>query len=73
MRDSRESNELKEKNDYLSRILKQRIDEVRHLEEANAEFEAQIYKKQEEFRKADNFRLKKFFEGRWQEVDINQH
>ncbi len=65
MRASRELEEVKEKNNYLSRLLKGKVDSVQKLEEQVSEMESRLHKREEEFRRADNERLKRFFNARY--------
>lgn len=68
MRAERESNEKKEENTYLSRLLRQQNDNVRKLEEKAAELESKMHREREEHRKADNERMKKFFNARYDNI-----
>lgn len=61
MRAQRDSGETKEKNNYLSRLLRQQNDSLRKLEEKSAELESKMHKKEEEFRRNDNDRMRRFF------------
>lgn len=49
----REHDDMKEKADYYTRLLKQRNDQIYVLEETAANSEAQMVKEREEFRKRD--------------------
>lgn len=68
MRATREGGELKEKNTYLSRLLRQGNDQIRKLEEKSAEFESTLHKREEEFRRQDNERMKRFFAARFDDI-----
>ena len=68
MRATREATELKENNTYLSRLLRNLNDQVRKLEEKAAEFESKLHKREEEFRKADNERMRRFFNARFDDI-----
>ena len=68
MRAVRESNEVKEKNNYLSRLLRTANEQVKKLEERCAEFESKMHKREEEFRRADNERMRRFFNARFDDI-----
>ncbi len=68
MRAVRELNEVKEKNEYLSRLLRTSNENVKKLEEKCAEFESRMTKKEEEFRRIDNDRMRKFFNARYDDI-----
>lgn len=68
MRATRESGETKEKNNYLSRLLRGANENVRKLEEKSAEFESKLHKREEEFRRADNDRMRRFFNARFDDI-----
>lgn len=68
MRAAREGNENKEKNTYLSRLLRNQNDQLRKLEEKAAEYESTLHKREEEFRKADNERMRRFFNARFDDI-----
>lgn len=68
MRANREANEKKEENTYLSRLLRSQNDSVRKLEEKAAEYESKMHKREEEFRKADNDRMRRFFNARFDNI-----
>jgi len=68
MKASRELEEIKEKCNYLSRRLKNKVDSVVKLEEQVSEFEGKLHKREEEFRRADNERLKRFFNARFDNI-----
>lgn len=68
MRSNRAATELKENNTYLSRLLRNLNDQVRKLEEKAAEFESKLHKREEEFRKADNERMRRFFNARFDDI-----
>ncbi len=68
MRAVRELNEVKEKNDYLARLLRTSNDNVKKLEEKCAEMESKMLKKEEEFRRADNERMRKFFNAKFDDI-----
>lgn len=68
MRAVRELNEVKEKNDYLARLLRASTDNVKKLEEKCAEMESKMMKREEEFRRADNERMRKFFNARFDDI-----
>jgi predicted phage tail protein len=65
MRATRELKEVKEKNDYFARLLRTSTETVKNLEERVAEFESRMNKREEEFRRADNERMKRFFNARY--------
>lgn len=67
MRATRELKEVKEKNDYFARLLRTSTETVKNLEERVAEFESRMNKREEEFRRADNERMKRFFNARYDE------
>jgi hypothetical protein len=46
-------------------LLKTAKDSVIKLEEAVSDFESRLHKREEEFRRADNERIKKFFFSRY--------
>jgi chromosome segregation ATPase len=68
MRANRELNEVKEKNEYFARLLRTSTASVKKLEEQCAELESKIMKKEEEFRRADNERMRKFFNARYDDI-----
>lgn len=68
MRATRELKEVKEKNDYFARLLHSSTQTVQNLEERTAEFESKIAKKEEEFRRADNERMRRFFNARYDDI-----
>jgi len=68
LRSNREAGELKEKQNYLSRLLKQQIDHIKKLEEQNSEFESRMHKREEEFRRADNDRMRRFFNAKFDDI-----
>ena len=68
LRANRESGELKEKQNYMSRLLKQQIDSIKKLEEQTSDFESRMHKKEEEFRRADNERMRRFFNARFDDI-----
>jgi DNA-binding transcriptional regulator YiaG len=68
MRATRELKEVKEKNDYFARLLHSSTQTVQNLEERVAEFESKIAKKEEEFRRADNERMRRFFNARYDDI-----
>lgn len=68
MRAMRDATEKKEENNYLSRLLRQQNDSLRKLEEKAAEYESKMHKKEEEFRKADNERMRRFFHARFDNI-----
>lgn len=68
MRATRENTDLKEKNNYISRLLKGHIENIRNLEEQVSQQESKIHKREEEFRRADNERMKKFFNARFDDI-----
>lgn len=49
----REHNDMKEKADYYTRLLKQRNDQIASLEETAAKSEARMIREREDFRKRD--------------------
>ena len=65
LKSTRSLEEIKEKNNYLSRLLKNKVDSVAKLEEQVATFESRLHKREEEFRRADNDRMKRFFNSRF--------
>ena len=68
MRAERQSNELNERNNYLGRQVKYYCDSVKKLEEQVSEFESRMHKRDEEFRRADNERMRRFFNARFDDV-----
>jgi len=68
MRATRELTEVKEKNNYLSRLLRTSNENVKKLEEKVAEFESKLTKREEEFRRADNERMRRFFSARYDDI-----
>jgi Coiled-coil region of centrosome protein CE290 len=68
MRANRELNEVKEKNEYFARLLRTSTASVKKLEEQVAELEGKIMKREEEFRRADNDRMRKFFNARYDDI-----
>lgn len=60
-RAKRECEELSEKCNYLSKLLKGKNDTCIVLEEKAAKCESSMYKAEEEFRRRDNDRQKQFF------------
>lgn len=68
MRATRELKEVKEKNDYFARLLRTSTESVKNLEERVAEFESRMNKREEEFRRADNERMKRFFNARYDDM-----
>jgi hypothetical protein len=68
MRAVRELNEVKEKNDYLARLLRTSNENVKKLEENCAEYESKMTKREEEFRRADNERMRRFFNARYDDI-----
>lgn len=68
MRATRELKEVKEKNDYFARLLRTSTESVKNLEERVAEFESRMNKREEEFRRADNERMKRFFNARYDDL-----
>ena len=68
LRAKREGDELKEKNNYLSRLLKSQNEKLKQLQELSAEYEGKLHKQEEEFRKLDNDRMRKFFNARFDDV-----
>jgi chromosome segregation ATPase len=68
MRAQRECTEFKEKNNYLSRLLRTANDSVKKLEERVAEAESKMMRKEEEFRRADNERMRRFFNARYDDI-----
>jgi hypothetical protein len=68
MRATRELKEVKEKNDYFARLLRTSTETVKNLEERVAEFESRMNKREEEFRRADNERMKRFFNARYDDL-----
>ncbi len=68
MRANRELNEVKEKNEYFARLLRTSTANVKKLEEQCAELESKIMKREEEFRRADNERMRKFFNARYDDI-----
>ena len=68
MRAVRELNEVKEKNNYISRLLRTSSDSVKTLEQKVAEFESRMSKRDEEFRRADNERMRRFFNARFDDI-----
>lgn len=68
MRATRELDEVKEKNNYLSRLLRTQNEQVKRLEEKVAESESKIHKREEEFRRADNERMRRFFNARFDDI-----
>ena len=68
MRATRELAEVKEKNNYISRLLRTSSDQVKKLEEKVAEAEAKMHKREEEFRRADNDRMRRFFNARYDDI-----
>jgi chromosome segregation ATPase len=68
MRATRELKEVKEKNDYYARLLRTSTESVKNLEEKVAEFESRLSKREEEFRRADNERMRRFFNSRYDDI-----
>ena len=68
MRAVRELAEIKEKNNYLSRLLRTSNENVKKLEERLSEASSKLHKREEEFRRADNERMRRFFSSRYDEV-----
>lgn len=68
MRATRELAEVKEKNNYLARLLRTSIENVKKLEERVSENESKMHKREEEFRKADNDRMRRFFNSRFDDM-----
>ena len=68
MRAVRELNEFKEKSEYISRLLRTSNENVKKYEEKVAEYESRMLKKEEEFRRADNERMRKFFNARYDDI-----
>ena len=68
LRATRLNTESKEKNTYLSNLLKQQNESLRKLEEENATFESAIHRQREEFRRQDQERVKKFFNARFDDI-----
>jgi chromosome segregation ATPase len=68
MRATRELTEVKEKNNYLSRLLRQQNENLKNLEEKVAEQESKLHKREEEFRRAENERMRRFFNARFDDV-----
>ena len=66
LRANREANELREKQTYLSKLLRTKTDEVRACEETRSELEAKLHRREEEYRKLDNDRQRRFFNQRFQ-------
>ena len=50
MRANRELNEVKEKNNYMARLLRTSKETVKRLEEKVAEIESKMHKEAEKFR-----------------------
>jgi hypothetical protein len=48
--------------------LKTQIDSLKKLEEQVSEFESRMHKKEEEFRRADNERMRRFFNARFDDI-----
>lgn len=75
LRAKRENEELEERINYITRLLKNSKEQVATLEESASKYEGQMIKQEEEFRKRDNERLKQFFyvnrfEDPTQKVDV---
>jgi uncharacterized protein Yka (UPF0111/DUF47 family) len=68
MRALREVTEFKEKSEYISRLLRTSNENVKKYEEKVAEYESRMLKKEEEFRRADNERMRKFFNARYDDI-----
>lgn len=73
MRSSREAAEVKEKNNYLSRLLRTANENLKHLEEKVAEIDSKMHKREEEFRRADNERMRRFFNARFDDIPAAFH
>lgn len=71
MKATRELDEIKEKNNYLSRLLKTKVEQVQKFEESVSEFESRLHKREEEFRRADNDRMKRFFNSRYDTIQAS--
>lgn len=68
MRANRELNEVKEKNNYMARLLRTSKETVKRLEEKVAEIESKMHKEAEKFRQADNERMRRFFNARFDDI-----
>jgi chromosome segregation ATPase len=68
MRATRELAEVKEKNNYLSRLLRNQNESLKNLEEKVAENESKIHKREEEFRRVENERMRRFFNARYDDI-----
>jgi hypothetical protein len=68
MRSTRELIEVKEKNNYISKLLRTSNESVKKFEEMVAEFESRLHKREEEFRRADNDRMRRFFNARFDDI-----
>ena len=51
-------------------MLKTNIDQIKKLEEAVSEFESRMHKREEEFRRADNERMRRFFNAKYDNIPV---
>jgi len=65
LRSKREAEEYAEKSQYSEKRINQQKCNIVDLEDQLAELEAQLHRKEEEWRRADNERQKKFFDAQF--------